>query len=222
MAFEIEKLQEIQRRVEAACEKSARNSQDLILLAATKYADAPQINQAIEAGITLIGENRVQDAQVKFPLLLPVRKHFIGTLQKNKVKAAVRIFDCIESVDSLELASKINEESARISKKTSIFLEVNIAQDPKKHGFHSSEIFEVLKVLLPLEFLNVEGLMTIVPYFENPEDARPFFRKMRELYDLCRKKAPGIHVLSMGMSHDFEMAILEGATEIRVGSLLFR
>lgn len=215
-------LQLIHQKIEQVCRKAGRNSQDIALLAATKYATPEQINQAISAGIKIIGENRVQDAQKKFPELLPAKKHFIGHLQSNKVKTAVTLFDMIESVDSLSLAAKIDEVCTRLNKKMPILVEINIANDPKKNGIPAVQTFDFLKSLKFYRNLQIKGLMTIVPYLDDLEQVRLLFRKMKALFDLCRKSYRSLDTLSMGMSHDFEVAIEEGATEVRIGSLLFK
>ena len=222
MIFTIERLQRLYQKIDETCKKSARNAKDVDILAATKYADVDQINQILGAGIKLIGENRIQDAQKKIPQLLPVRKHFIGTLQSNKIRTAIKLFDLIESVDSLELAEKINHEAEKLAKVVKILIEVNVAQDLKKHGVKPKEVFQLLQLLKKYPFIKVEGLMTIIPYFADLEETRPFFRMMKVLFDFCRSGFPSMHVLSMGMSHDFTVAIEEGATEVRIGSYLFK
>jgi pyridoxal phosphate enzyme (YggS family) len=214
-------LEHVKNRIGRACVRVGRNPAEITLLAATKYANAQQINAALQTGIQVIGENRVQEAKQKFPQIQPVCKHFIGTLQSNKVKTAVQLFDVIESVDSLALASKINDECAKMVKVMPIFLEVNIAGDPKKHGISKDKILETLHACSKLEYVVLKGLMTIVPFSNNPAEARPYFRAMKALFDLCKKDFPSLETLSMGMSQDFEIAIEEGATEIRIGRLIF-
>ncbi len=207
------------RKICIAC---GRDFNEVIILAATKRANAARINEAIKAGIKVIGENRIQDAGKKFPYILPVEKRFIGHLQTNKVKAAVALFDMIESVDSYRLAEMINIEAERAQKKMPVLIEVNIAGDPKKHGIAPDEIHHFLRKMDVFKYLEVKGLMTIVPMKENPEGARPYFRKMKALFDEIGSLRPDIEVLSMGMSNDFKIALEEGANEVRIGSYLFK
>lgn len=221
MAFNKENYLKLLEGVKTACAKVGRNSSEVKILAATKYADFQSINYAIEAGICLIGENKIQDAKEKIKHILPVKKHFIGHLQGNKVKTAVQIFDCIESVDSLDLAEKINHEAKNQQKNIQILLEVNIANDPKKFGLKPEEVLLFLDKISHFEYVKIGGLMAIVPFTENPEAVRPFFKKMKDLFENCRKKNPELEILSIGMSNDFKIAIEEGATEIRIGSYLF-
>ena len=208
--------------IAAVCEKIGRNPADITVLAASKYAEAKDTNLIIGEGIKLIGENRVQDAKQKFPLLQPVRKHFIGHLQQNKVKAAVELFDCIESVESVELAQKIDQESQKQKKHMPVYLEINIAGDSKKFGLAPEKVLGFLREISELTNIKVEGFMTIVPFFNNAEETRPYFREIKGLFDLCSHEFPTHKVLSMGMSHDYRIAIEEGANEIRIGSLLFK
>lgn len=222
MQFEIERLQQLHQSIQKICQLAKRNASDIKIVAATKYANVEQMNRLISAGIKIIGENRIQEAQKKFPHLLPVKKHFIGHLQSNKAKIAVQLFDCVESVDSLELAQKINEECAKTKKIMPILLEVNIANDPQKFGFSAEKILQLLPKLHQCQHLKIDGLMSIIPFFENLEKASPYFRKMKVLLDFCKKNYPQMQTLSMGMSHDYKVAIEEGATEIRIGRYLFQ
>ncbi len=190
---------------------------EIELVAVTKNRTVTEIEAAIAAGATIIGENRIQEAQEKFPKLkIPVTKHFIGHLQTNKAKPAVELFDMIESVDSLRLAHKINDEAAKQNKKIPILLEVNIAKDPNKFGLNKTELRDNLPKLQTLPNLEIRGLMTIVPYFKNPEEARPYFRQMKTLQTKLNLKE-----LSMGMTNDYEIAAQEGATIVRIGSAIF-
>lgn len=192
------------------------------LLAATKYADVEDMKAAIEAGVHIIGENRVQDAQAKFPHIKNISKHFIGHLQTNKVKEAVKLFDVIQSVDSARLAKKINEEAFKIGKIMPIMIEINVSNDDAKFGLFESEIFKFVELIKKLKNLKLIGLMTIVAFHENPEDARVHFRQMKKLFDETKKIDPDLHFLSMGMSHDYKVAVEEGSNLIRIGSYLFK
>ena len=210
-------MQEIKR----VCKSVQRNSHDITVLAALKYATLEQSNTLISAGIKVVGENRIQDAQKRFPQLLPCKRHFIGSLQTNKVKSAVKLFQMIECVDRQELALAIEQECDKLNKKMPVLIQVNVANDPNKHGVRPSETFEFIREIAKYWHLQIRGLMTIVPYFENPEDARPYFMMMKSLFILCQRQYKGFEVLSMGMSHDFTVAIEEGATEVRIGRYFF-
>ncbi len=222
MAEISEKVGRLFGEVGRACKKSGRSLADVTVVAATKYAEASVINAAISAGIDIIGENKVKEAARKFPAILSVTKHFIGHLQTNKVKEAVNLFDLISSVDSYRLAEMINIEAERALKRMPVYIEVNIAKDPSKHGLDEKEVKHFLHKILPLTHLDVRGLMTIVPLSHDPEDARPYFKRMKKLFDEMHTIWSRISVLSMGMTEDFRIAIEEGATEVRIGSYLFK
>ena len=196
------------------CRKCGRNFEDVKVLAATKYANTVEINAIIEAGIDLIGENRVQDAKKKFNDLATCRRHFIGHLQTNKVRDAVKLFDCIESVDSLRLAQRIDKEAQKVMP---IYIQVNVADDPQKYGVKMSDLKTFISKIRVLNNIEIKGLMAIVPHFEDATKVRPYFRKMKKICD-----DESLEVLSMGMSNDYKIAIEEGATELRIGSLLFK
>ncbi|MDP2624776.1 MAG: YggS family pyridoxal phosphate-dependent enzyme [Candidatus Peregrinibacteria bacterium] len=196
------------------------------LVAVTKNRPIAEIEAVIQAGATIIGENRVQEAKEKFPKLTsPVKKHLIGHLQTNKVKHAVELFDMIQSVDSLRLAKRINEEAKKQEKVIPILIQINVANDPNKHGFAVEDLFCPIKEIgTTLPNIKVKGLMAIVPYSDEPESIRPHFKKMKELFDTLKlTNFPGIEMeeISMGMSNDYELAIEEGATMVRIGRALF-
>lgn len=216
------KIQELQKSIVEICARVNRTPEEITIVAATKYAKVGAINEAIAAGIQVVGENRVQDAKEKFPFLLPVRKHFIGHLQQNKVKTAVELFDCIESVDSYELALKIDQACEKINKKMPIYLEVNIAGDFKKFGLSPEKTLSCVRQISELKNIEVIGFMTIVPFFTNPEETRPYFKQMKGLFDICAHEFDTLRILSMGMSHDHSIAIEEGTNEIRIGSFIFK
>ena len=192
------------------------------LLAATKYATVSDMNEAIDAGVHMVGENKVQDAKTKFGLIKNISKHFIGHLQSNKVKDAVGLFDVIESVDSLKIAEKIDYEALKLKKCMPIMIEVNIAQDHSKFGVTENYLPKFILELSKFKNIKLIGLMTIVPFHENIEDTRIHFKKMKDVFDSMRKKYKDLHYLSMGMSHDYKIAIEEGANLIRIGSYLFK
>ena len=221
MSFEVQRVHQLLEEIKHVCRPIQRNPEDITVLAAIKYANLEQANTLISAGIKVIGENRIQDAVARFPQLLPSERHFIGSLQTNKVKQAVKLFHMIESVDRVELARAIDKECEKLNKKMPVLIEVNVAKEAQKHGIKPSETFEFVREIAKYWHLEIRGLMAIVPYYENPEDARPYFRMMKNLFELCRKQFKGFEILSMGMSHDFKVAIEEGSTEVRIGRYFF-
>lgn len=195
------------------------------LVCVTKTVDPVMINEAIRAGATIIGENRVQELEGKLDELLPSERHLIGHLQTNKVGKAVQLFDVIESVDSLKLIQEIDRKSEPLGKVQKVFLQVNIGEEPQKFGFAEGELGQVLTDIRSLHNIRVEGLMCMAP-FVPAEDTRPYFRKMRILFEDMKKtwgNAGNIDIreLSMGMSGDYRVAIEEGATMVRLGSSIF-
>ena len=216
----------IQERVAETAIKSGRAPEDVRLMAVTKTVEPVLINTALEQGIDLIGENRVQEFLSKAPdlHLEGVEKHLIGHLQKNKVRQIVGKVDMIESVDSIELASEIAKRSAMQAITTPVLLEVNIGEEESKFGFPKENLDEVLAQIAQLENIEVRGLMCIPPICEKKEEIRAFFSQMHQIYiDFSPKIFNNINmnVLSMGMSGDFEEAILEGSSLVRVGSAIF-
>jgi pyridoxal phosphate enzyme (YggS family) len=212
-----QRIDAVRRRIDAACERSNRSPDTVTLIAVTKGVVPQAIRMAAGAGIRHFGENRVQEAESKRVELhsLPedVTWHMVGHLQSNKAKTAILLFDIIHSVDSLPLAEAI---SRRASSRRPIFLEVNISQEPSKHGFSLDELPEQHRAITALPNIDVKGLMTVAPLVANAEEVRPVFSRLREsAHDL------GLQSLSMGMSADFEVAIEEGATHIRIGRAIF-
>jgi pyridoxal phosphate enzyme (YggS family) len=184
------------------------------------------VAEAIEAGVTDLGENYIQEARDKINTLAtsPVNWHFIGHLQSNKAKYAVRMFDLIHSVDSFKLANELNKFAKKNNKVQSILIQVNVAREDSKSGIYVEDTLKLLKDLSRLENISVKGLMTMPPYFNAPDKVRPFFAALRELRDQINKEAiPNITMteLSMGMTGDFEAAIQEGATLVRIGTAIF-
>lgn len=195
------------------------------LVCVTKTVDPVMINEAIRAGATIIGENRVQELESKLDELLPSERHLIGHLQTNKVVKAVQLFDVIESVDSLKLIQEIDRKSGSLGKLQKVFLQVNIGEEPQKFGFAEEELGQVMADIRSLHNIRVEGLMCMAP-FVPAEDTRPYFRRMRILFEDMKKtwgNAGNIDIreLSMGMSGDYRVAIEEGATMVRLGSSIF-
>ena len=212
-----ERIEGVRRRIETACARSGRSPNEVNLIAVSKGFPAGDIREAAAAGIEHFGENRVQEAEAKRHDLLALPReitwHMVGTLQTNKVKTAIRLFDIIHSVDSLPLAEAI---SRRAASSRPIFLEVNVSKEPRKYGFSLDELTHQLGAISALPNLDVMGLMTVAPQVENPEDVRPVFRYLREA-----GQALNLPELSMGMSDDFEVAIEEGSTQIRIGRAIF-
>ncbi|WP_445474550.1 YggS family pyridoxal phosphate-dependent enzyme [Methanococcoides methylutens] len=193
------------------------------LVSVTKTIDTDRINESIKAGATIIGENRVQEFDEKCDCIPPCEKHLIGHLQTNKVKRAVELFDVIQSVDSLKVAEEIDSRAEEIGKVQKVFLQVNIGNEPQKYGFGTDEIAQAIKDIQALKNVHVKGLMCIPP-FVSPEEARPYFRNMKAIFDEMKQANQGnidIKELSMGMSGDYKVAIEEGATMVRIGSGIF-
>jgi len=212
-----ERVERVGERVEAACRRSGRSPEAVTLVAVTKGVAAQAIREAVAAGIAHLGENRVQEAEAKRPELADleagVRWHMVGHLQTNKVKTAIGLFDIIHSVDSLRLAEAI---SKRATKAVSVFLEVNVEAEPNKYGFALDELPHQHETISRLQHIYVRGLMTVAPQAHDSEAVRPVFSRLRNTAESL-----GLHELSMGMSDDFEVAVEEGATCVRVGRAIF-
>ena len=217
--------QKVMSRIGEAAAKAGRDARQIKLLAATKSQSVEAIRSAIAAGVTLVGENYAQEARDKKQVISqPVEWHMIGHLQRNKVKAAIEIFDLIESLDSPALASELDKEGRKKGKKVRAFVEVNLSAEESKSGVAANEVEGLLTAVSDLAHLSIEGLMTVPPFREDPEEVRPYFRKLRELQaKLCDQAIPRVHLreLSMGMTHDYAVAIEEGATIVRIGTALF-
>lgn len=215
----------IRQRMAAAAERCGRNHEDINLMAVSKTVPPERVHEAIKAGITWFGENYVQEAREKIPAVgQNVSWHMIGHLQTNKVKYVVHLFDWIHSVDRIELARELDKRAAQNQRTLKVLLEVNVSGEVSKNGVEPSRVPELVRQISLMPNLDVQGLMTMPPFFENPEDARPYFIALRELRDkIASENIPGIQMkeLSMGMTGDFEVAIEEGATIIRVGRAIF-
>jgi len=211
--------------MEMAARRAGRRPEEIRLVAVSKTVDVGRIREAIEAGARSLGENYVQEAQKKIEYLgHGVEWHFIGHLQTNKAKVAARLFDLIHSVDSLRLAVELSRVAQQQKKVLPVLLQVNLSGEATKFGALESEIFRILEPMASLKGISVKGLMTLPPYSEDPEASRPFFQQLRKLAEgISRRKIPGMEMgeLSMGMSQDFEVAIEEGATLVRVGTAIF-
>jgi PLP dependent protein len=216
-------LQLVQRRIAEACSRSSRDPMSVILLPVTKSQPPEVVNAAAELGLGLFGENKVQEAKAKKPLCpARLRWHMIGHLQSNKCRDAVDLFEMIQSVDSLHLAQEINRRAEQAAKRMPILLEVNIAGEASKFGYKPAQMLSELKEINALPRIELHGLMAIPPWTPLPERVRPMFRQLADLKRQCEDLlgAPLPH-LSMGMSGDFEVAVEEGATIVRVGTALF-
>lgn len=220
-----ENVARVRARMEAAAIRAGRDPAKVRLVAVSKTVDPERIGQAIEAGVDMLGENYVQEAQKKIEAMeRKVNWHFIGHLQSNKAKAAARLFDWVHSVDSLKLAEELSRAAILQNKTLPVLIQVNLGQEQTKSGAKGEEVFRLLERMASLPGISVRGLMTMPPFFENPEDSRPYFRALRMLgEEISRRQVPGAHLeeLSMGMSNDFEIAIEEGATLVRVGTAIF-
>ncbi len=218
-----ENLDSIQQRIRNACLRAGRTADSVALLAVTKTHPPETITAAADLGLSLFGENKVQEAKAKIPLCPGrLRWHFIGHLQSNKCREAVELFSMIESVDSLALAQEINKRAAAAAKTMPILLEVNVAGEASKFGYPPERLLGELKAVNEFPRIEIHGLMAVPPWTALSESSRPHFRRLRELKVQCEQilGAPLPH-LSMGMSGDFEVAIEEGATIVRVGTALF-
>ncbi len=210
-------VREVERRIAVACQRAGRSPDEVTLVAVTKAIEVPAIEAAFAAGIRNFGENRVQEAKPKIEQLEALRPHLtwhmVGHLQTNKAKTALDIFDIIHSVDSLRLAEAL---SRRSQKKLPVLIEVNVSAEATKSGFPLPEVDEAVRQIGRLPSIEIEGLMTIAPWVSDAEEVRPVFRQLRQLRD-----ALGLRHLSMGMTDDFEVAIEEGATLVRIGRAIF-
>jgi len=220
-------LAEVLGRVEKAARRARRDPDDIKLVAVSKTHPAEVLQQAIEIGITTFGENKVQEAESKIKAVGRLRAewHLIGHLQSNKARKAVQLFDVIHSIDSIDLAARLERICVEENRpRLPIFVQVDLAREETKSGVPEDGLSALVDHLSVPGRLSFEGLMILPPYFENPEDARPFFRRLRAIRDDLASRgafARDVGGLSMGMSHDFEIAIEEGATVIRVGTAIF-
>ena len=216
-------LEEIKRRLDEAARRAGRNSADVQLVAVTKTVDLERLKFAVAAGQTLFGENYVQEAKTKIASLgSGLTWHLIGHLQSNKAKAAVELFDLIHSVDRASLAQALEQAAARRDKIQNILMQVNLAGEASKSGTAPEHAEDLLREINKMPHLKVQGLMTMPPWFDDPERVRPYFRALRELRDRLRDLTLGdLPELSMGMTGDFEAAVSEGATLVRIGTAIF-
>lgn len=220
-----DQFHEIQRRVRGACERSGRDPKEVTLIAVSKTKPVCDLKEAYDAGARDFGENKVQEILKKYPQLpKDIRWHMIGHLQTNKVRQVVGKVCLIHSVDSVKLAEEISKESGKQGITTPVLLEVNVAKEETKFGFHIEETEEAVREISQLEGIKVCGLMTIAPFVEEAEENRQIFRTFHQLYvDMKSKNIDNVNmsILSMGMTGDFEVAVEEGATMVRVGTGIF-
>ncbi|HXM63889.1 MAG TPA: YggS family pyridoxal phosphate-dependent enzyme [Terriglobales bacterium] len=224
-----ENLSRVRERIDAAARRAGRQPEDVALMAVSKTFSAERIRDAFDAGLRLFGENRVQEFAGKIDALQDLHDtewHLIGHLQSNKAAKAVELFAAVDSVDSLRLAQRLNAFAQQLRRKLKVLIEINVGGEAAKSGVapNSHELEELLSAAAELQHLEVRGLMTIPPFTDDPQQARPYFRKLREVRDhVVARRVPAVdmRILSMGMSHDFEVAIEEGSTCVRVGTAIF-
>jgi pyridoxal phosphate enzyme (YggS family) len=222
-----ENIKIVYRKISHAAMKAGRNPDEVKLVPVTKSVDAKTIKAAVECGLRVFGENRVQEAKRKITgdelqtLCERIEWHLIGHLQKNKTKDAVRLFELIHSVDSLSLAEELDRQAGKTGKLQRVLVQVKLSEEETKYGADESEVPALLTGMQGLHHLKLEGLMTIPPFFDEGEGARPFFRRLRQMRDHAVKQGFRLPELSMGMSNDFEVAIEEGATMVRIGTAIF-
>jgi pyridoxal phosphate enzyme (YggS family) len=222
-----ENVEKVRARLAKAAAASGRRPEEITLIAVSKNFPREDISSAIIAGQCHFGENRVQEAESKIPHFRGIHQliwHMIGHLQSNKARRAAELFDVIHSVDSIKLARKLSEASLAIGKRLPVLIQVDLGLEETKFGAERGQVADMVAAIANLEGLRLEGLMTMPPYFENPESTRPYFASLRELRQSLESEQPGClgsGQLSMGMSHDFEVAIREGATMVRVGTAIF-
>jgi pyridoxal phosphate enzyme (YggS family) len=227
MAFEIkDRLKNVLAQIEKAALACGRNPEEIRLVAVSKTKPVEKVLEAIDAGVTILGENFVQEAENKVQALssYPVSWHFIGHLQRNKAKYAVRLFELIHSVDSLKLAQELDKQAKKLNKTQKILIQVNIASESTKSGATTEETLQLIWDISRLENLSVRGLMTLPPFFDDPESVRPYFIELAKLREhVSSQSIPNVAMddLSMGMTGDFKVAIACGATLVRIGTAIF-
>jgi PLP dependent protein len=220
-------LKTVNEKISRSAAKAGRNPQDVKVVAVTKTIDLPEIIEAVKAGVLILGENRVQEAlskSLEFGVRGPefkVEWHLIGSLQKNKAKTAVQLFELIHTIDSIALADEVNKQANKMNKSQRVLVQVKLSDEATKHGVSEKDMMEFIEQVSKMQNLKLEGLMTIPPFFDDPEKARPYFKRLRELRDRAGKKGFSLPELSMGMSNDFEVAIEEDATMVRIGTAIF-
>lgn len=220
-----EKLENVEERIRAACERAGRNRSEVTLIAVSKTKPVETLREAYDLGVRVFGENKVQELVDKYGALPEdIHWHMIGHLQRNKVKYIIDKAELIHSVDSLRLAETIEKEAEKHNITANILIEVNVAREESKFGVMPEELDEIVEKIAGFNHLNVKGLMTIAPYVENPEENRAVFARLRKLsVDIASKNVDNMNmsILSMGMTNDYEVVVEEGATMVRVGTGIF-
>lgn len=219
-----ENLVQVREKIRKACERVGRNPEDVTLIAVSKTKPVQDISEAIEAGQFVFGENKVQEIMDKYPVLPGIQWHMIGHLQRNKVKYVIDKVQMIHSVDSLRLAQQISAEAVKANAVMPVLLEINVAEEESKFGYRLEEAEQQLVQIAALPGIQVRGFMTIAPFVENPEENRWVFRKLHDFaVDMRAKNIDNVVIqeLSMGMTNDYEVAVEEGATMVRVGTGIF-
>jgi pyridoxal phosphate enzyme (YggS family) len=217
-------LQRLHQEIAAACTRAQRNPSTVALMAVSKMHPAAALIEAHAAGQRLFGENRVQEWQAKcaeLPRLPGLETHLIGPLQNNKTAKAAEIFSAVDTLDSLKTAERLSATARSLQKTLHILIEVKLSQEDSKHGIAPEELPALLAAVARLDHLTVSGLMTVPPFDEDPETARPYFQQLRRLRDENQSQHPSLLELSMGMSNDFAVAIEEGSTTVRLGTAIF-
>lgn len=226
-----DRLAKVHKDIEAVCKRIGRNPKEIILVGATKYADAAQIKEAVAAGLKHIGENRVQDALEKFAILdqehIHATRHMLGHLQTNKAGDAVEIFDLIQSVDSIRLTDEIEKHAVKFNKMVEILVEVNTSGEEQKFGVLEAEVLPLIEEISRCEHIRLSGLMTLAPYTPDKGIIRKCFRDLRELFDAVEDEYAthprvAMKYLSMGMTEDYAIAIEEGSNMVRIGRAIFK
>lgn len=223
--FISDNIKTVMNRIESAAQRAGRDPSSVKLVVVTKTVGIERIHEAVSAGALILGENRVQEAKDKIEKLGQLAHwHLIGHLQTNKAKYAVKLFDLIHSVDNLDLAKEIDKQAAKVGKVQDVLIEVSIAGEAAKAGVAIENAPGLIREAAKLENISIKGLMTIPPFLDEPEEVRPYFKKLRDLSEaIAKENIPRVSMqeLSMGMSGDFEIAIEEGATMVRVGTAIF-
>ena len=223
----LDNIKNIYRKISSAAIRSGRDPLAVKLIAVTKTVDVERIKEVMDLGLRVFGENKVQEAKEK---ILNIRSqisdcdiewHMIGHLQRNKAKTAVQLFALIHSLDSAELAALLNKHAENAGKIQRVLIEVKLSEEETKHSIAKEHLMDFIRSVSAMKHLKLEGLMTMPPFFDMPEKARPFFKELRELRDKAEKEGYRLPELSMGMTNDYEMAILEGATMVRIGTGIF-
>ncbi len=221
-----DRLAQVQEQIARAAERAGRRPEEITLIAVSKTFDSSIVQQAVDAGALDLGENRVQEAASKVEAVKGdrLRWHLIGHLQSNKARLAVRAFDVIHTIDSRELAERLDRIAGEENRRLTVLAQADLANEPTKSGADETELAGIVAALDEARHLDFKGLMTMPPFFDSPEQTRPYFRRLREILDelnRSRSVERQLTELSMGMSHDFEVAIEEGATMVRVGTAIF-